>query len=173
MRRLPKGSDAGRLHPGKVGYWYHRLNGLFQIENFVVRPTRCGGQRTDTDLLAVRFPFRAERLLDDPNDIMADDEQRLALSRDRVDVVIAEVKTNQPCTLNGPWARPDQQNVDRVLVAIGCLPHDQIKQAAADNYRAVVPVTMLGQSWARESGQVDKWIFCLTTARLAEDQEIR
>jgi cytochrome b len=29
------------------------------------------------------------------------------------------------------------------------------------------------QSWARESGQVDKWIFCLTTARLAEDQEIR
>ena len=30
-----------------------------------------------------------------------------------------------------------------------------------------------GQSWARESGQVDKWIFCLTTARLAEDQEIR
>jgi NAD(P)-dependent dehydrogenase (short-subunit alcohol dehydrogenase family) len=34
---------------------------------------------------------------------------------------------------------------------------------------------MLGktQSWAREYGQVDKWIFCLTTARLAEDQEIR
>jgi hypothetical protein len=29
------------------------------------------------------------------------------------------------------------------------------------------------QSWARESGHVDKWIFCLTTARLAEDQEIR
>ena len=29
------------------------------------------------------------------------------------------------------------------------------------------------ESWARESGQVDKWIFCLTTARLAEDQEIR
>jgi hypothetical protein len=29
------------------------------------------------------------------------------------------------------------------------------------------------KSWARESGQVDKWIFCLTTARLAEDQEIR
>ena len=29
------------------------------------------------------------------------------------------------------------------------------------------------QSWPRESGQVDKWIFCLTTATLAEDQEIR
>ncbi len=29
------------------------------------------------------------------------------------------------------------------------------------------------QSWPRKSGQIDKWIFCLTTARLAEDQEIR
>jgi hypothetical protein len=29
------------------------------------------------------------------------------------------------------------------------------------------------ESWPRESGQVDKWIFCLTTATLAEDQEIR
>ena len=32
---------------------------------------------------------------------------------------------------------------------------------------------IVGQSWPQESGQFDKWIFCLTTARLAEDQEIR
>jgi hypothetical protein len=29
------------------------------------------------------------------------------------------------------------------------------------------------QSWPRESGQIDKWIFCLTTATLAADQDIR
>jgi hypothetical protein len=29
------------------------------------------------------------------------------------------------------------------------------------------------ESWPHESGQFDKWIFCLMTARLAEDQEIR
>ena len=29
------------------------------------------------------------------------------------------------------------------------------------------------ESWPRESGEVDKWIFCLTTATLAESQEIR
>src|SRR5579863_113210 len=29
------------------------------------------------------------------------------------------------------------------------------------------------KSWLRESGQFDKWLFCLTTAILAEDQEIR
>jgi hypothetical protein len=132
-----------RLNPEKVAYWYFRLNGFFQIENFVVHPTRRGGQRTDADLLAVRFPHRAERLFDDPNDIMADDELGLALSRDRIDVVIAEVKRGD-CTLNGPWTRHEHQNVHRVLAAIGCLSRDQIEQAAADIYRAGVHVSKLG-----------------------------
>src|SRR5437764_11426823 len=92
-------SMVNHLDPEKVAYWYFRLNGFLQIENFVVHPERRGGQRTDADLLAVRFPYRAERLFDNPSDIMADDEQRLSLSRNLIDVVIAEVKRNQPCTL--------------------------------------------------------------------------
>lgn len=124
-----------RLNPEKVAYWYFRLNGFLQIENFVVHPERRGSQRTDADLLAVRFPFRAERLFDDPSDIMADDVQQLALSDNLIDIVIAEVKSNQPCTLNGPWTQPDRQNVHRVLAAIGCLPPNQIEAAAADIYR--------------------------------------
>ena len=67
------------LDPEKVAYWYLRLNGFLQIENFVVHPERRGGQRTDADLLAVRFPYRAERLFDNPHDIMRDDEARLSL----------------------------------------------------------------------------------------------
>lgn len=132
------------LDPEKVAYWYFRLNGFFQIENFVVHPTKSGGQRTDADLLAVRFPFRAERLIDNPNDTMADDRQRLMLSDDRIEVFVAEVKTNQPCTLNGPWTRRDQQNVDRVLAAIGCLPPSQIEKAAEDIYRTGTHVSDLG-----------------------------
>jgi hypothetical protein len=135
MSRAPEHSKVDRLDPEKVAYWYFRLNGFLQIQNFVVHPERRGGQRTDADLLAVRFPFRAERLFDDPQDIRADDEQRLALSNRLIDVVIAEVKTNQPCTLNGPWTRRDRQNVHRVLAAIGCLPPDRIEPAAADIYR--------------------------------------
>lgn len=134
--KAPNQSSPIRLNPEKVAYWYFRLNGFFQIENFVVHPTRRGSQRTDADLLAVRFPFRAERMFDDPNDIMADDVQRLALYGDLVDIVIAEVKTNQPCTLNGPWTQKDRQNVHRVLAAIGCLSPDRIEAAAADIYRA-------------------------------------
>ena len=65
------------LDPEKVAYWYFRLNGFLQIENFVVHPERRGGQRTDADLLAVRFRHRAERLFGSPNDIMTDDEHPL------------------------------------------------------------------------------------------------
>ncbi len=147
MSRQPiQGPARERLDAEKVAYWYFRLNGFLQIENFVVHPERRGSQRTDADLLAVRFPYRAERLFDDPNDIMADDEQTLALSHERIDVIIAEVKTSQPCTLNGPWTRRDRQNVHRVLAAIGCLPPDRIEQAAADIYRAGVHVCELGLS---------------------------
>jgi len=42
------------LIPEKVAYWYLRLNGFLQIENFIVHPSRRGSQRTDADLLAVR-----------------------------------------------------------------------------------------------------------------------
>ncbi|HTT82112.1 MAG TPA: hypothetical protein VMF67_01385 [Rhizomicrobium sp.] len=132
------------LGPEEVAYWYFRLNGFFQIENFVIHPKRHGGQRTDADLLAIRFPFRAERMFDDPNDIMTDDERSLGLSSRLIDVVIAEVKTNQPCTLNGPWTRKDRQNVHRVLAAIGCLPPEHIERAAADIYQTGVHLSERG-----------------------------
>jgi hypothetical protein len=67
VSRAPQRLVPDRLDPEKVAYWYFRLNGFFQIENFVVHPERRGTQRTDADLLAVRFPHRAERLFDNPN----------------------------------------------------------------------------------------------------------
>ncbi|MBF0268792.1 MAG: hypothetical protein HQL44_09375 [Alphaproteobacteria bacterium] len=134
MGQAPQTPASERLDPEKVAYWYFRLNGFLQIENFVVHPERRGSQRTDADLLAVRFPYRAERLFDDPNDIMADDVAGLSLSRDQIEVVIVEVKTNQPCTLNGPWTQSDRKNIHRVLAAVGCLPHADIDQAATNLY---------------------------------------
>jgi hypothetical protein len=131
--RRPIAPDE-RLTAEKVAYWYFRLNGFLQLENFVVHPPGRGGQRTDADLLAVRFPNRAERLFDNPDDVMLDDMGALALCRDQIDVAIVEVKTGQPCTLNGPWTNRDRQNVERVLAAIGCLAPDRIPIAAADLY---------------------------------------
>jgi hypothetical protein len=137
-------APVSRLDPEKVAYWYFRLNGFLQIENFVVHPARRGGQRTDADLLAVRFPHRAEFLFDHPDHPMRDDIAGLSLSDQVIDVVIAEVKTNQPCTLNGPWTREDQQNVHRVLAAIGCVPADRLAGAASDLYRAGIHMSDTG-----------------------------
>lgn len=124
-----------RMPPERVAYWYFRLNGFLQIENFVVHPKLYGGQRTDADLIGVRFPYRAERLIDNPDDLMEDDFERLHPLNDRADIVIAEIKTGR-CALNGPWTNEENQNINRVLAAIGSLPADMIDEAANALYAA-------------------------------------
>jgi hypothetical protein len=122
------------LNPEKLVYWYLRLNGFLQIENFYVHPAGTGGARTDADLLAVRFPHRAERLFDRPTDVMMDDEKNLFLTHERIDIVIAEV-TRLRCKLNGPWTDREKQNIHRVLAAIGCIPGGMIGEAADALYQ--------------------------------------
>lgn len=126
---LPENQRNCMLAPERVAYWYFRLNGFLQIENFVIHPKLYGGQRTDADLIGVRFPFRAERLIDDPTDLMQDDADRLQLLADRTDIVIAEIKTGR-CALNGPWTNEEHQNIHRVLAAIGSLPTQVVDEAA-------------------------------------------
>lgn len=125
---------ASAVTAERLAYWYMRFNGFLQIENFIVHPGGRGGQRTDADLLGVRFPHRTEMVLDIPDAPMRDDTQRLRLSDSVIDVVIAEVKTNQPCQLNGPWTDAQRQNMHRVLYAIGCLRKDIVNAAAESIY---------------------------------------
>lgn len=125
---------AARLDPEKVAYWYFRLNGFFQMESFIVHPEGKGGQRTDADLLGIRFPHRKEMFFDCPDHPMADDTENLALDAELIDVVIIEVKTNQPCTLNGPWSDQKKENLQRLLAAVGCFPMDQVQEVAQTIY---------------------------------------
>ena len=47
MNHMPRGPMGGdNLNPEKVAYWYFRLNGFLQIENFVIHPSQSGAQRT-------------------------------------------------------------------------------------------------------------------------------
>ena len=56
MNGASQRSAAGYLDPEKVAYWYFRLNGFFQIENFVVhRQGAAASVRTPTYL---RSAFR-------------------------------------------------------------------------------------------------------------------
>jgi len=112
----------------QLAYWYLRLNGFLTIQNFIVHPDTGSGQRTDADILGVRFPYRAELR---PNP-MVDDEPFVRF-KDKPYIIIAEVKRNL-CSLNGPWTEPEKENLQRVLRAIGAFPEDQVETVAKNIY---------------------------------------
>lgn len=111
--------------PERLAYWYFRLNGFLTTENFVVHPDSGTDQRTDADLLAVRFQHRSE-LLENP---MADDPA-VADCATLANVIIAEVKTGR-CVLNGPWTNPAAQNLRRVVKSVGCVADAGLDAACA------------------------------------------
>jgi len=108
----------------RLAYWYFRLNGFLTTENFIVHPDFGRDQRTDADLLAVRFSHRAEN----HSRPMVDDH-RLSDCVAPINVVIAEVKTTD-CALNGAWTNPAKENMHRVLRAIGCIEESVVVEAA-------------------------------------------
>ncbi len=99
-----------------VAEWFLRLNGFFTVQNFIVHPLtpeEGSQQRTDADVLGIRFPRRqeivgGELLTDHP--AFRDAERRT--------FVIAEVKAGR-CRLNGPWSRQEEGNVTNVLRSFG------------------------------------------------------
>jgi hypothetical protein len=110
-----------------LGYWYLRLNGFLTIPNFIVHPDQGRNQETDVDLLAVRFPYRAELRR------MKDDEV-FSHIREKAYLALAEVKAGI-CTLNGPWTNPTRQNMQRVLRALGAFPETENELVAAALYK--------------------------------------
>ena len=113
----------------QLAYWYLRLNGFLTTANFVVHPDRGTEQRTDVDVLGVRFPYRAENL-----ERPMEDEPRFTCFADKIVLRIAEVKTEQ-CALNGPWTNPARGNMLRVLLAVGLLPEPEARVAAEALHR--------------------------------------
>lgn len=115
-----------KLSSEQVAYWYLRLNGFFTIPNFIIHPDRGRNQRTDVDILGVRFPFRQELSgMKDDNFLSRYDEKPL--------IILAEVKIGR-CNLNGPWTDPEKQNMQRVLRAIGAIKHEGVDKIANDLY---------------------------------------
>ena len=103
------------ISPESVAYWFFRLNGCLTIVNFVVHPDLTQedeprSQRTDVDILAVRFPHRCE--LFTSGKPMKD--HKVFESTNLIDIVIAEVKHGR-CNLNGPWIKKSDQNMHRIL----------------------------------------------------------
>jgi hypothetical protein len=112
--------------------WFLRLNGFFTVQNFIVHPIKSAEgsqQRTDADVLGVRFPNRreivgGEPLVDHP--AFQDATRRL--------LVIAEVKTGQ-CRLNGPWSQREKENVANVLRSLGQVSSASFETISTDLYQ--------------------------------------
>lgn len=124
--------DMSALDAEHLAYWYFRLNGFMTTVNFVVHPEEGPGQRTDVDVLGVRFPYRAELL----SQSMVDDTPFITETK-RPYVVLAEVKTKR-CDLNGPWTKPPDRNIQRVLTAVGAIQTQELDTAADSLYRTGV-----------------------------------
>ncbi len=90
---------------------YLRLNAYFTITNFIVHasddPTRISGGQignyTETDILGIRMPYSVERTGDL---FIANHEALVAGSDEKIDVVIAEVKSGKKRnTPNAAWKK--------------------------------------------------------------------
>ena len=119
------------MDPETIAYWFFRLNGCTTITNFVVHPDRRGSQRTDVDVLAVRFPHRAELLTS--GDPMPD--HPVFNSDGKIDIIFAEVKHGL-CSLNGPWTNPEDKNMQRTLYAVGAFDSHRAPEVAQALYQA-------------------------------------
>ena len=112
----------------QLTYWYLRLNGFLTIQNFIVHPDLGNEQRTDADILGVRFPYRSEL---NPKPMI--DDVPFTQIIDKPYIVMAEVKT-RVCDLNGSWKEPQKENLQRVLRAVGAFPESDIETAAKAIY---------------------------------------
>lgn len=123
----------------KVAYWFFRLNGCLTIENFSVHPDVSGTQRTEVDILAARFRHRCE-LQTSGKPMM--DHPAFAGVEERVHIVLAEIKSvTGCCSINGPWTRPQDENLQRVLHAVGAFPEAEVVRVADALYTRRVYAT--------------------------------
>ena len=122
------GIGGGTQSPERLAYWYFRLNGFMCLENFLVHLERRPNNRTDVDLLVTRFAYRRENV-----DFPMEDDPRVERCKTFANVILAEVKKGQ-CALNGPWTNRDDENMERVLRAVGCVNDGELPAAAAGLY---------------------------------------
>ncbi|MEI6828103.1 MAG: hypothetical protein WCK54_21130 [Desulfuromonadales bacterium] len=116
----------------KLAYWYFRLNGFLTTENFIVHPEYGQLQKTEVDILGVRFPYRSE-LLTDP---MTDDKLFTDV-HDKPCIIFVEVK-HSDCKINKTLLEIEKQNIPRLLKAIGAFADDSMNKLHSQYMRKAV-----------------------------------
>jgi hypothetical protein len=73
--------------------WYLRLNGYFIIPNYILHPLMpCGSQRTEIDLLGVRFPYQSEVVCNSEGKRLPMENDAKLIDNQFVDCLIVSVK---------------------------------------------------------------------------------
>jgi hypothetical protein len=120
-------NTQGMLSAEDVAYWYLRLNGFLLLENFIVHGDRSNDQRTEIDLLGVRFRYRQEHLAQP----MKDDDR--IISEDRTVVVFCDAKKG-PQDFNKTWWTDERKVMESFLALVGVVPSDRWKHVARALY---------------------------------------
>ncbi len=113
----------------QLALWYLRLNGYSTVSNFILHPDTPDSERTDADVLAVRFPYSTEvagRKKMEP-------DSNLVNQPEKVDFIIAEVKKGM-CRLNGPWTDEKRENMHYVIRWLGMAPQLEVPKIAEELY---------------------------------------
>jgi hypothetical protein len=120
-----------QFNPERLAYWYLRLNGFLTIENFIVHDEGGRAQRTDVDLIALRFPNRREALrgYGDQAEWMADDPR--FFDKKIPFAAFVEV-TSGECKLNGPWTDRTKANMPRAIRALGVFSKSKEVESASE-----------------------------------------
>src|SRR5262245_32373720 len=100
-----------------LAYWFFRLNGCFVIPNFLLHKAGGGGQLTEFDLLAIRFPHRSE--LASTGSPMCDDP--ITEGANSPQLFIVECAGGR-CKVNELWGKKERDKVEHLLDAVGIVP---------------------------------------------------
>jgi hypothetical protein len=105
--------------------WYLRLNGLLTIPHFILHPSSRGPQRTDADIIGIRFPFRREFEKSDC------DDRKLEYHSTKPSLFIVEVKTKE-IDLNETWQNPEKGNINKILNDLGFFQTEEQAASVAE-----------------------------------------
>lgn len=116
----------------QLALWYLRLNGYLTVANFILHPDTPGSERTDADILAVRFPYSSEVA-----GRRMEVDSKLVRRDGKTDFIIAEVKSGE-CRLNGLWRNEKLENMHYVLRWLGMAPDSEVPELAKELYSSYV-----------------------------------
>jgi hypothetical protein len=147
-----------QYNPERLAYWYLRLNGFLAIENFIVHDEGGGPQRTDVDLIALRFPNRREAFRDYGERVewMTDDSR---FADKKIPFAAFVEVTSGRCKLNGPWTNHTKANMPRAIMALGAFStRKEVDLASKEVYttsrrRLNLDLSRLGAARTRHCGR--------------------